>query len=136
MATYFHNTVTLDGFFFEDSQFTVLLATTIVAADIGKALSKDSTVANKFKLAANGDIIEGKLITVEKRTTESGNTLGTLARRFGGTLPVLAADALAPGDRIIGAGSGEIRKATGVETMDLRWMVCSVASSLAVIMSS
>jgi hypothetical protein len=138
MATYFHNAVSLDGFFFEDSQFTVKLASGITSADVNKALSQDGTNANQFKLAADGDVVEGMLILVEDRKTE-GFLIGTMARRFGAKLPVKAADALAVGDRIIGAGAGEIRKAlasAGGDKQDYRWSVVEVASSKATIMSS
>jgi hypothetical protein len=133
MATPFHTNVSLAGYFHEDSQFTVLLASGITAADVGKALAKDGTVANRYKLAADGEIVEGRLEVVESRTVE-GTLVGTMARRFSNWLPVKAADALAPGDRILGAGNGEIRKS--LTTMDYRWVVNEVTGGFASVMAS
>jgi hypothetical protein len=109
MSTPFHNTVALDGINFEDSMVTVLLAAGITAADVGKALSKDGTTANRFKLAADDDIIVGRLETFENRR---GVLMGTIAFRFIQKLPIKAAAVIAIGNTAVGAGGGEIKGAT------------------------
>lgn len=110
----FHTQVKLDGFDQKAFQLTWNLASGIVAADIGKALSQ-STVANTLKLAADGDTIVGRLMTVEARTTE-GTLVGTCEHKFAALLPIKAglADAavVAIGSSVIGAGAGEIKATT------------------------
>lgn len=108
----FYNTVRMDGYDFADFQFTVKLAAGIVAADIGKPLTIDSTAANTMKLAGAGDPIEAVLLQVEDRTIE-GILVGTVSFKFAKVLAIksgLTGNAVvALGSRVVGAGGGEIQ---------------------------
>lgn len=108
----FHTQVRLVGFPFEDAQFTVKLASGITAADIGKALTQDTTAANTMKLATDGAPIDGRLLSVEDRTVE-GTLVGTATFQFAAELPIKSgltgAAVVAVGSRICGAGGGEVK---------------------------
>jgi hypothetical protein len=108
----FHTQVRLDGFDFQDSQFTVLLHAGITTDDIGKAVSQDTSAANTVKLAGDGDEIIGQLLQVEARTVE-GHLVGTVGFEFQELLPVLpglsGAAIVAVGSRICGAGGGSVK---------------------------
>ena len=106
----FHNKVSLRGFHFEDSHLTFVLAADITAADVGKAVSIDTSAANKVKLAAADDVIVGRLATVEDRKVE-GQLVGAVALRFSNELPIAAAQVVAVGDTVVGAGAGEVKAA-------------------------
>lgn len=111
----FHTQVALDGFSFPDNQFTVKLHAGIATTDIGKAVSQDTAGANTVKLAADGDAIVGRLMTVEDRTVE-GQLIGTVEFKFQGTLPIksglTSTAVVAVGSRVVGAGAGEIKATT------------------------
>ena len=109
---YSHQNVTLRGFHWEVSSLTFNLATGIVAADIGKAVSVDATGPNKVKLAADGDIIVGRLASVESRSVE-GTRIGAVELQFANVLPMTATvgDRPAVGDTVIGSGAGLVKKA-------------------------
>ncbi len=108
----FHTKIKFSKYDFKDSQFTVVLATGITSADVGKAVSQDTGAANKVKLAGDGDEIIGILYTVEDRINE-GQLVGTVEFRFAADLPVktgLTGEAVvAIGKRLIGAGAGEVK---------------------------
>lgn len=112
MALPFHNQVRLTGFPFEDSQLTVRLASGITAADLGKALTQDTSANNTMKLAGDGDPIDAVLLTLEDRTVE-GSKIGTVTFRFATTLPIKSglsgAAVVARGSRLCGAGAGEVK---------------------------
>jgi hypothetical protein len=95
----------------EEFNFPFNLATTIVAADVGKAVSIDTTAARTVKLAADGDVIQGWLTSYEDRTIEGGK-VGTVSMK-GGTdfLRASGAPAVTVGAVICGAGAGEVRAA-------------------------
>lgn len=107
MSTPFHNVVSLSGFSFDDSILTFKLSGTVVAADVGKPMSLDTAAANTAKIAADGKAIIGKLESVENR---NGVLVGAVSLRYATKFPVKAADALAVGDKVVGAGNGEVRK--------------------------
>jgi hypothetical protein len=100
--------VTLAGYSFEDDMLTFNLASGIVAADVGKAVSVDTSAANTVKLAGDGDEIIGRLETVENRTQE-GSLVGAVALRFMQLLPIKSGETVAIGDALIGAGAGEVK---------------------------
>lgn len=104
----FHNKVSLRGYYFEDSIFTFNLKTGITQADIGKAVSLDTSAANTVKLAGDGDVIIGRLETVENRTVE-GTLVGAVALRFAELLPIKSGETVAVGDTVVGAGNGEVK---------------------------
>lgn len=112
MPTSFHDKVTLRGFHWEDSSLTFNLDAAIVPADVGKAVSIDTSGPNKVKLAGDGDAIVGRLSTVEIRTVE-GINVGAVELQFANTLPLGAGASvgLAVGDTVQGAGAGAVKKA-------------------------
>jgi hypothetical protein len=101
--TPFHFNVSLRGFHFEDSLLTVNLASGITAADVGKAVTIDTTAANTFKLAGDGDHVMGRLREVE------GQLVGTVAFRFANLLPIKTGETVAVGDTVVGGGNGTIK---------------------------
>ena len=105
----FHTKVSLRGFHFEDFHLTFTLTAGITALDVGKAVSLGAA-ANTVKLAADGDTIIGRLATVEDRKVE-GQLVGAVALKFANTLPIKAGQTVAVGDTVVGAGSGEVKKA-------------------------
>lgn len=129
----FHTQVKLDGFDQKAFQLTWNLTAGIVAADIGKALSINSAAANTLKLAADGDVIVGRLMTVEARTTE-GTLVGTCEHLFAALLPIkaglTAGAVVAVGSNVIGAGAGEIKATTAAAGLPF---VAEVRGSFAVV---
>lgn len=109
MATPFHTQVSMRGFHFEMAHLTVNLAAGITAADIGKAVSQDTAGPNRFKLAADGDVVFGRLEVVEDRVTE-GTLVGTVSFQFSNLLPKSAA-AITVGQSVVGAGGGLVKGA-------------------------
>lgn len=93
---------------FADSQFTYNLAAGITKSDEGKAVSLDTSADGTVKLAADGDVVIGRLEVVEDRL-QAGTLIGTVAHRFCGALPIKAAQVVNVGDAIQGAGAGEIK---------------------------
>ncbi|ESY35760.1 hypothetical protein NKK48_01520 [Mesorhizobium sp. C386A] len=110
MATYSHQNVTLRGFHWEVSSLTFNLATGIVANDVGKGVSVDTSGPNKVKLAADGDTIIGRLASVEDRSVE-GTKIGAVELQFANILPIKAGAVVAVGDTVVGAGAGEVKAA-------------------------
>ena len=106
----FHNIVTLKGIHFDDFEVTMNLATTITKSDEGKAVSFDTGAANRAKLAADNDILLGRLELVEVRS--STQVIGTVALMFLNTLPVKSGSTVNIGDTVVGAGSGEVKAGT------------------------
>lgn len=62
--------VSLRGLYVEAFQWT-FLGTALTAADVGKAVTLDTSAANTVKLAGDGDKILGILEVVEVRTQDS-----------------------------------------------------------------
>ena len=110
MAYPFHNAVTMKGFHQEAFHLTMNISGTVTAADIGKAVSLDTTKANTAKLAGDGDAIIGRLASYEGRTVE-GINVGAVEFRFANAFPLKASDAAVVGDTVIGGGSGTVKKA-------------------------
>ena len=131
MSTPFHTTVSLYGFNFDDSMFTFNLAAGITAADVGKPMELDTSAANKVKIATDAKAIMGKLESFENR---NGTLLGTVSMRFTAQWPVKAADALAIGDQLVGAGSGEVRKRVSAEPICMDIVVVNVSGGIATVM--
>lgn len=102
--------ISLDGMTHNDFHYPFHLATTMVAADVGKPVAIDATAANTVKVAGDDDEIIGKLVTFEDRTIE-GIKVGTVALRGGFRFPVLASDPLKAGDTAVGAGNGDVKAA-------------------------
>lgn len=99
------------GILQEDFNLPYFLAAAIVRADIGKALSLDTTAARTVKLAADGDVIHGVLVSFEDRAIE-GIKVGTVATKGGfGLVRATGAPAVTVGAILCGAGAGEVRAA-------------------------
>lgn len=95
----------------EDFHYPYNLAVAIVAADVGKAVSIDTSVARTVKLAADGDVIHGFLVSYEDRVIEGGK-VGTVSLKGGVKFTRAAgAPAVSIGAVICGAGAGEVRAA-------------------------
>lgn len=111
MPQYIGEGISHRGLVQESFIYPYFLAAGIVAADVGKAVSVDTTAANTVKLAADGDVILGQLESVEIRTVE-GVRVGSVATRGGFMfLRAAAAPAVTFGALVCGAGSGEVRAA-------------------------
>ncbi len=120
----FHTKVSLRGFHFEEWILTCTLAVGITANDVGKAVSYGGA-ANTVKLAADGDVILGKLASVEDRKVE-GTLVGSVEFKFSDLLPVKVGDALAAGDSVVGGGGGTVKKATAADhTKSIVWDVAN-----------
>lgn len=102
--------ISLRGMTHEKFHYPFYLKAGIVKADVGKAIAMDSTAANTVKLAEDGDIVVGQLVTVEDRSIE-GVLVGTVAMRGGFTFTEKAAPtyAIALGDSVVGAGAGTVK---------------------------
>lgn len=108
----FYNTVKMSKFTFEAFQLTANLASGITSADIGKAVTQDTSADNQVKLAGDGDPVIGVLYTVENRINE-GTLVGTVEFKFAAKVPIKSGltgnTAVARGKRLCGAGNGEVR---------------------------
>lgn len=116
MANVIGNGVTLLGLTNPDDYVTVNLASGITENDEGKALTWDASAANQMKLAGDGDNVDAYLDKVEKRESE-GILVGSALPRGFVKLPLKAEDTAAIGDYIIGAGNGEVKKATATSNV-------------------
>jgi hypothetical protein len=95
--------VTLLGFPQETWHFTFNLAAGMTKADEGKPVAFDPSGANKVKLCADNDPIEGVLISVENRVQE-GILVGTVALK--GTFLLNTSGTVNVGDQVQGNGTG------------------------------
>lgn len=103
------------GFTFNDFAFTYLLEASIVAADVGKAVTLDTSAANTVKLAGDNDVTFGRLETFEDRVS-LGIKVGAVARKFKDKLPKSAA-AITVGQSVTGsATAGSVKAATTQDT--------------------
>lgn len=114
---------------------TVNLAAGIVEADVGKAVTLDTSAANKYKLAGDGDLIYGRLEVVENRLNESQLVGNVKLSLMGVKMPIKASSGVAVGSFIIGGGAGEVKPqvadATTVRPSNL--YVVEVANGFAVV---
>lgn len=99
------------GLHIEAKIYPYFLAAGIVEADVGKAVSIDTSAAYTVKLAADGDVIHGVLASWENRIVE-GYLIGAVATDGGsGFKRTAGGTAITPGDLLCGGGAGEVRKA-------------------------
>lgn len=89
------------GFPIDATIFTYLLAAGMTAADVGKAVTLDTTAANRVRLAAAGEPIFGRLETYEDRDSLSIKT-GAVSRQFKEKLPAPAGHGIAVGASVTG----------------------------------
>lgn len=106
--TIFHTQVALQGYDFPEYQLTFKLKSDIVAADVGKAVVQDTSAANTVKLAGDGDAIMGALSSFEDRTIE-GQKVGMVELKFAKKLKIKTGETVVVGDRLVGAGNGEVK---------------------------
>lgn len=114
MASQIGRGVTLLGLEVSSDAVTVNLASGITEKDEGKALAVDTSAPNTMKLAGDEDVIRGYLDKVEIRKVKG--VVGTMYTRGWFKFPLKASDAAAIGDSIVGAGNGEVKKATANTT--------------------
>ena len=135
----------LRGIMHEDFQYGFNLASGIVVADEGKAVTLDSSAANTVKLAGDGDFILGRLEKVELRSVEGVN-VGTVAL-FGGIKFTVNPNATASspdetpaiGDYITGATNnssvkGYVQKAASGGAAN-KWLVVETLESAAYVVA-
>ena len=99
--------ISLAGLFHEDWQYPFYVSGAVTQADVGKAVTLDTTAQNTVKLAGDGDPILGRLETFEDRTVE-GVKVGTVSIQGGMKFPKTAA-AIAVGNSIVGGGGGLVK---------------------------
>lgn len=129
----------LRGIVHEDFMYPFALDAAITKDDEGKAVTLDTSGANKVKLAADGDFIIGRLEVVEVRTVEGVN-VGTVSLFGGMKLPVNPnATASSPdetpsvGDYVVGGTANDGKKGyvqraqSGGRTN--KWLVVEVLDS-------
>lgn len=112
------NQVVSRGYSFEPYKFTYLISGTVSDADVGKAVTLDTTAANTVKLAGDNDPVFGRLEAVENRSV-LGVVVGTVARKFKDILP--STGAIAIGQNVTGsATAGVVKAATAQDIKDNR----------------
>jgi hypothetical protein len=110
--------VSLKNIYVEDFNFTFNLKTGIVAADVGKAVSLDTTAANTVKLAEAGELIIGRLETVEDRKSE-GLLVGTVAMKGSFKLPLKSGATVVVGDVVVGSSTAGAVQAQDVAAANI-----------------
>lgn len=101
--------ISLVGIPHSEFRRTVYLAAGIVAADVGKPVTLDTTADNTFKLAGADDVIYGCLKVVENRVQE-GILVGTV--EFKGGFTWTKSGVIARGAGVVGAGAGAVKTGT------------------------
>lgn len=124
------NAVVTYQYSFEDFTFTYYLDTAVTAADVGKAMTLDTTGTNKMKLATAGDPIYGRLETYENRTQE-GVKVGAVSRKFRSKLPTTGVVAL--GDNLIGSSTAGVAATGAVPAGHPRNTVVEVGTGFAIV---
>jgi hypothetical protein len=102
--TYTIGAVVSQAFTLDDFLFTYNVSGSVTTDDVGKAVSQDTGAASTVKLAADNDVIFGRLETYENRIT-----VGTVARKLKCKLPATAGHGITVGKRVIGAGAGLVK---------------------------
>ena len=137
-------TSSLRGILHDEFQYPFLLASAIVAADVGKPVTIDTGAANTVKLAGDGERILGVLMSFEDRTVE-GTKNGAVGLRGGYAFTVNPdATASSPdqtpalGDYLVGGTSdasalGYVQKAQSTDPTD--WLVVEVRDSGATVIA-
>lgn len=111
---YTPNGVVSSGFPIDAFTFTYLLAGSYaddaaIAATVGKAVTQDTTAANTFKLAGDGDVIDGRIFQAERRAV-IGVNVAAVQRKFKEKLPAASGHGIVVGNRVVGAGAGLVKK--------------------------
>ena len=101
--------VTLVGIPQQDFRFTFRLTAGMVAADIGKPVALSTAANNTVKLAGDGDVVIGRLLTYRNLTTE-GIIVGTVELKGGFRFDTTGAT-VAVGDQVVGSATAGAVKA-------------------------
>lgn len=109
---YTPNAAVAHSFSFPDYTFTMNVTGSVVAADVGKAVTIDTTAANSVKLAGDGDHVYGRLESFETGGLD-GLTLGAISRKFRAILPTAAA--VTVGAEVVGSATAGSVKPTGTQ---------------------
>lgn len=108
---YSHQNVTLRGFHWEVSSLTFNLNAEITKdTPIGSALTVDTSAPNTMKLAADGDVIVGRLASFEDRAIE-GSKMGAVELQWSNTMPIADGQTVTVGSTVVGAGGGAVKAA-------------------------
>jgi len=111
------NQIVTYGFPFGTFTFTYALSGTFatdaaIAATAGTVVSLDTSATGTVKQAADGDAIFGRIYQAERRAV-LGMNVASVARKFKELVPCAAGYTTpAIGDRVIGGGSGTVKKNT------------------------
>lgn len=116
--TPFHNVVRNHDIIPSDAYITFNLPTSVTSADVDKAVTLDSSAANKVKLAGVDDLIIGRLETVEVRS--ASQVVGAVAIKGIFKLPIGVGQTIALGSTVVGLGSntGTVKAAAAVDLTD------------------
>lgn len=116
--TPFHNVVRNADIIPSDAYITFNLPTTLTTADIGKAVTLDSSAANKVKLAGLDEKIIGRLETVEARS--ASQVVGAVSLEGVFKLPIGAAQTITVGQTVVGLGTatGTVKAAAAADLTD------------------
>lgn len=109
---YTPNAVVTNSFSFPDYTFTMNVSGAVVATDVGKAVTIDTTAPNTVKLAGDGDHVYGRLESFEKGG-QDGLTVGAISRKFRAILPTAAA--VTVGAQVSGSATAGAVKPTAVQ---------------------
>ena len=131
--------ITLSGIVYPERRVTFNFNGTVDDANVGKAVSQDTTAGATVKLTADGDEIIGRLFSNEDRAQQGGGKDCVVELSGGFTLPYKAGETIAVGDRVVGAPNGEVRKKVTSGTPDtatglLVWAVDTTAKTVTVLL--
>ncbi len=124
------NAVVTYQYSFEDFTFTYYLDAAVTAADVGKAMTLDSTGTNKMKLAGAGDPVDGRLETFEDRKQE-GIKVGAVSRHFRSKLPSTGTIPLRA--NVVGSATPGVVAAGAVPTGEPRNYVVEVGTGYVIV---
>ena len=107
--------VTLVGIPQQDFRFTFRLTAGMVAADIGKPVALSTAANNTVKLAGDGEVVIGRLLTYRNLTTE-GIIVGTVELKGGFRCDTTGVVAI--GDSVVGsATAGAVKAGTNPRSL-------------------
>lgn len=123
--------VSLRGIEHEEFHYPFNLASAVTADDVGKPVTLDTTAANTVKVAGDGDVIVGKLVTYENRAIE-GVKVGTVALKGG--FKFAKSGTIAVGASVQGAATSGAVKALASPNYALNMVVESGSDYVVVVM--
>lgn len=107
--------VTLVGIPQQNFRFTFRLTAGMVAADIGKPVALSTAANNTAKLAGDGDVVIGRLLTYRNLVTE-GILVGTVEMKGGFRFDTTGVVAI--GDSVVGsATAGKVKAGTNPRSL-------------------